>query len=92
MIFILPLVLEAALVDNVIVDDDRVAHLHGVVGVRLMRGSARQRAGVQIAVLGLGPEAIARGEGVLRAQLPIDARRGVVANAAIQEIDAEVRA
>ena len=32
-IFVLALVLEAAFVDHVIVDDDRVAHLHGMVGV-----------------------------------------------------------
>ena len=38
MILILPFILKAALVDRVIVDDDGIADLHGVVGVRLMRG------------------------------------------------------
>ena len=82
-ILILPLVLEAAFVHSVIVDHHRVAQLHRVVGVRLVRGRIHRRRGsdgqrtlVQIAVLGLGPETIARRERVLGAQLPIDAHRG----------------
>ena len=35
-------------------------------------------------MLGLGPETVADREGVLCAQLPIDARRGIVANAPVQ--------
>ena len=53
MILILPLELEAAFIDRVIVDHDRVAHLHGMVGVRLMSRGTGQRPGVQVAVLGL---------------------------------------
>ena len=96
MVLILTLVLEAGFIHGMIVDHNRVAHLYGVVGVRFMRGRIGRRiagndegAGVQIAVLGLRPEAVARGECVPGAKLPIDSGRSIVADALIEKIDSE---
>src|SRR5438309_2572964 len=85
-VLVLALVLDAALVDHAVVDDDSVARLNGVVSVRFVRGGGRKRSGAQVAVLGLAPESITNRESISRTQLPVDARRSIGALARVGRI------
>src|ERR1039458_1559432 len=90
MILIVPLVLDAVLSDHVIVDDRCVAHLHGMVGVRLVSRGGGQRSRIEVAALVLRPESISHRECVLRPQLQIEASREIVADVRTQKADAVV--
>ena len=81
-IFVVALKLKAALVDEVIVEDGGAGELDGVVGVGLVGGAGSESAGagVEIAFFVFVPEAVARRHGGALAHLPVEARRGVVAN------------